>query len=99
MKEKNKVVAPILALLPLVLTLANCGPISPEVAARQCTDRARAAAAPQGEAMLGISSDGPIANARISISSDFISGRDPYEVYDSCVREKTGQGPIMPLVL
>lgn len=82
-----------------LLALGACGPMSPERAAEYCADRARAAAGPQAEAKIGVGSGGAISGATISISSDYLAGRDPQAVYDSCVREKTGQGPIMPLQL
>ena len=82
------------------LALTACGPVSPELAARQCEERARAALGPTGEVGLGITSDGDTsAGFEIGITSDYLQGRDPYEVYETCVRQKTGQGPIRPLDL
>ena len=86
----------ILALLPL----SACAPISPERAADLCEERARAAVSPLREVGVGFNTDrGVIANAEIEITSDFVQGRDPQVVYEQCVRQKTGQGPIRPLVL
>ena len=86
--------------LSLMTLLAACGSISPERAADICEERARAATGPTGFVGVGISSDGDTrAKASIGISSDYIQGRDPYIVYDECVRQKTGQGPIRPLDL
>lgn len=80
--------------------LAACGPVSPEVAARQCEEQARRAAGPTGEVGIGINSDGDVSTGvSIGISSDFLRGRDPYEVYEECVFRKTGQAPIRPLEL
>ena len=45
---------------------------------------------PDGDVSTGVS---------IGISSDFLRGRDPYEVYEECVFRKTGQAPIRPLEL
>ena len=82
------------------LILAGCGPVSPERAADMCAERARAATGPTGEVGVGITSDGDArGRIEIGITSDHIRGRDPYDVYDSCVRQKTGQGPIRPLEL
>ncbi|RVT82865.1 hypothetical protein DXV76_16170 [Rhodobacteraceae bacterium CCMM004] len=95
-----------LALLP---GLAACAPISPELAARQCEAVAREAAAqrqgptlrPTGKAELGVGSEGVISDVDVG----FVLGYrvspppDPYRVYDQCVRRKSGQGPIRPLVL
>lgn len=85
----------------LLLALAACGPVSPRLAADQCEQRARAAVGPTGEVYLGLASHtkGPAWGAEIGISSDFLAGRDPYEVYESCVRKLSGQGPIRPLDL
>ena len=88
------------AKLLLGLTLVSCGPVSPERAADMCEERARAATGPTGEVGIGITSDGDARGRfEIGITSDYIRGRDPYDVYDSCVRQKTGQGPIRPLEL
>ena len=84
------------------LALAACAPMSPEQAARQCEERARAAASPiSGSAAVGIGSSGIVTDVDIgiTISSDYIQGRDPYVVYDQCVRDLSGQGPVRPLVL
>ena len=88
--------APIFA----IMCLAACVPVSPEAAARQCEERARAAVGLTGEFSAGVTSTGPdIGDWEIGITSDALQGRDPFEVYESCVREKTGQGPIRPLDL
>lgn len=85
----------------LVLCLmAACGPMSPERAADLCEERARAATGPTGEIGVGINNKGEAKGSfEIGITSDYIRGRDPYIVYDECVRQKTGQGPIRPLEL
>ncbi|NNF24562.1 MAG: hypothetical protein HKN63_07135 [Rhodobacteraceae bacterium] len=88
-------------LLALAATgaLAACGPMSPERAGDICQERARAATGPTGELAIGTGTGGLKSKVEVGISSDFIQGRDPYEVYESCVRQKTGQGPIRPLNL
>jgi len=90
--------AAICALLA-ALPLAACGPVSPERAYEQCSERARLAASPRGSVGVGVGSGGPSASASVTISSDFITGRDPYLVYDNCFRNLTGAGPTRPLVL
>lgn len=82
-----------------VLALAACGPVSPERAAKMCEDRARAATGPTGEIGIGVGSEGASGSFEIGVTSDYILGRDPYILYEECVREKTGQGPIRPLEL
>ena len=87
-------------MISALIVLSACGPYPPERAADQCEERARAATGPTGSFGIGVNSErGGVVNGNITITSDFITGRDPYEVYESCVRAKTGQGPIRPLVL
>ncbi len=92
-----KQLAPVIAALTL---LAACGPVSPQRAADMCEDRANAAVGPTGEIGIGINNKGNTSGSfEIGVTSDFIQGRDPYQVYEDCVRQKTGQGPIRPLEL
>lgn len=81
------------------LFLTACGPVSPERAADMCEERARAATGPTGEIGIGVGSEGVGSRIEIGVTSDYIRGRDPYIVYEECVRQKTGQGPIRPLEL
>ena len=81
------------------LFLASCGPMSPEMAAQHCQDRARAADGPTGSVTIGVSNQGPVLGGEIGITDDYLRGRDPEEVYETCVRDKTGKGPIRPLDL
>jgi hypothetical protein len=83
----------------LVPILAACGPMSPERAADVCEDRARAAQGPTAEIGIGVGSGGTSGSVEVGVTSDYLRGRDPYVVYDECVRQKTGQGPIRPLDL
>jgi len=84
----------------LLMALASCGPVSPQKAADICEHRARAATGPTGAIGVGVSSGGKVGGAvEVGVTSDYIYGRDPYEVYDSCVRQMSGQGPIRPLNL
>ena len=79
---------------------AACGPVSPELAARQCEERARAADGPTGTVGVGFNDRGEtLTKLSITIGSDYVRGLDPHEVYESCVRRKTGQAPIRPLDL
>lgn len=80
--------------------LSACGPISPEAAADQCEERARRAQGPTGEARIGVNSnEGVVGGLEIGITSDFIAGRDPEQVYLNCVRQLTGQEPVRPVRL
>ena len=87
-------------LLSLLIALAACGPMSPERAADICEGRARAASGPTGYVSVGVGSGGKVhTDLELGVSSDFLKGADPRVVYETCVRQKTGQGPIRPLVL
>lgn len=83
-------------LFPLIL-LAGCGPMTLADAERDCFERARLAQQPRGTVVLGAGSNGAIAGLDVTISSDYLSGRDPSQVYDSCVMSKAGQPPSRPL--
>lgn len=81
----------------LLLALVACAPPTPERAAAICEERARKAAGPTGGITVGVNSeDGPFTEVEIGISSDYLAGRDPMEVYVSCVYDLTGAAPIRP---
>ncbi|MEF3048154.1 hypothetical protein [Pseudotabrizicola sp. L79] len=80
------------------LALLACGPIPVEQAERQCLERARLAQQPRGEIGVGVDSTGKArGNLEVTVTSDFIMGRDPSAVYDLCVQQKSGQAPTRPL--
>lgn len=80
-----------------VVAVAACTPISPERAADQCEERARAAQGPEIGLTMGVNNrTGAFGGASIGISSDAIMGRDPVAVYESCVMNLTGEPPIRP---
>ena len=84
---------PILALLAL-LPLIACGPVSREQAERDCLHTARLAQQPRGSVGIGVDSTGKVQpQFDVTVSSDYLSGRDPSQVYDSCVMRKSGQMP------
>ena len=86
-----------LPLFSLVL-LAACGPMTVADAERQCFERARLAQQPRGEVAIGVNSDGRVGGGlTLDISSDYIQGRDPAVVYETCVMSKTGEPPTRPL--
>lgn len=87
------------AALGALILLAACDPVpmDPVRAADLCEQRARAAQEPTGEVTLGYSTrEGAYSGAEIGLSSDFLQGRDPLVVYEECVYQRTGQGPIRP---
>jgi hypothetical protein len=79
------------------IALASCGPIPLERAEEECFQRARLAVQPRGTVEIGASTEGPHLGAEIEVSSDFIQGRDPSDVYNSCVFSRSGQPPSQPL--
>lgn len=85
-----------LAVLVLGL-LAACGPIPVEQAERACLDDARRAAGPTGEIGIGLTTEGARARGKVEISSDWLMGRDPSAVFDTCVVQRSGQMPGRPL--
>ncbi|MEZ5913321.1 MAG: hypothetical protein R3D84_14790 [Paracoccaceae bacterium] len=85
-----------LAVAVLLLLPAACGPVTVEQAERQCLERARLAEHPRGMVKIGTGRGGSRVGGSISISSDFIQGRDPSALYDSCVQSKSGQLPRRP---
>lgn len=83
----------LLAFLPLLA----CGPISREQAERECLHQARLAEHPRGSVGLGIDSTGKVTpTLDVTISSDFLQGRDPSQVYDNCVVKRSGEMPSRP---
>jgi hypothetical protein len=65
-------------------------------AERSCMEDARLAQAPRGEISIGVGSGGPHVGGKIDVSSDFILGRDPSEVFNRCVLRRSGQLPVTP---
>jgi hypothetical protein len=79
--------------------VAACAPVpvDPERVAQQCEERARAAQGPTGSVTIGANSrSGPSVGASVGVTGDFLAGRDPMQVYESCVFQRTGQAPIRP---
>ena len=88
-----------LSVLPALAACASV-PVTPEQAAEICEYRARDAQAPTTDVIVGAGSDtGLFGAVSIGLSSDFIAGRDPIEVYEQCVFERTGAAPVRPPVL
>ncbi len=84
-------------LLILPLLLAACGPMSVQQAERECFDRARLAEKPRGMVTLGGTSSGKaVGGLELSVSSDYVLGKDPSAVYETCVMSKSGQAPTRP---
>lgn len=89
------------ALLLLGSGIAACAPITVAQAERICLEDARAATGPQSRVGLGIGTDGDdvgvVAGVSMTISSDYIAGRDPAVAFHDCVVRRSGQVPTRPL--
>lgn len=80
-----------------LLALTACGAplLSPEQAALVCEERAREAQAPTGSVTVGTNSrTGGFGGIAIGVTSDYLMGRDPLQVYEDCVMSRSGQAPI-----
>lgn len=88
----------LLALLAVPALLAACGPMSLHAAEERCFETARQARFPTGEAGIGVGSGGRRGgHLEVNISSDWLLGKDPSAVYETCVMSKSGQAPSRPL--
>nr|WP_252734475.1 hypothetical protein [Octadecabacter sp. B2R22] len=88
--------------MAVFLPVAACAaaPATPERAAEICEEKARAAQGPTGSVSVGANSNtGPYSDVQISLTSDYLAGRDPNDVYAECIYDQTGAAPIRPLVL
>ncbi|MDQ7776521.1 hypothetical protein [Paracoccus aminovorans] len=82
----------------LLLGLAACAPIPVEQAERACLADARDATGPRTEMGIGVGSHGVRGGfVQIGVSSDYIMGRDPSQVFQECVQRRSGQVPTRPL--
>ncbi|MCU0817209.1 MAG: hypothetical protein MUF74_12320 [Cypionkella sp.] len=88
----------VLIALALPVLLVACGPVPLPQAERECLQRALLAQQPRGKVGLGIDSTGRTRGQfEMTVTSDFVMGRDPSAVYDICVQQKSGQVPSRPL--
>lgn len=77
--------------------LAACGPVPRADAERDCISTARMAQHPRGEVGIGYGSGGRgRAYLDLGVSSNYVLGRDPDQVYASCVYQRSGQMPSRP---
>ncbi|MFZ1467727.1 MAG: hypothetical protein WAT09_01995 [Paracoccaceae bacterium] len=83
---------------PLIGLLAACGPMTVQQAERECYDRARLAQQPRGMVTVGGTSAGKATGGiSLQVSSDYVLGRDPSAIYETCVMSKSGEAPRRPL--
>ncbi len=84
--------------LTALAMLAACGPVPVAQAEQECLASARLAHAPGGSIWVGINSEGQTGGGiELTITSDYLTGRDPSEVFNSCVMRRSGQFPSRPL--
>ncbi|MDO5529252.1 MAG: hypothetical protein Q4F71_07600 [Paracoccus sp. (in: a-proteobacteria)] len=93
-------IAPAAALLGAAV-LAGCGPLSVADAETVCLRDAELAARPRGEAHIGVGLGSGAtttrAGVKLEVSSDYIMGRDPADVFARCVQRRSGEMPTRPL--
>ena len=83
-----------------LLLLAACGPETLAQAERNCLEQARLAERPRGTLELGVGSGGRRHGMLdVEITSDFLLGRDPADVWQSCVVQRSGQLPTRPYTM
>jgi hypothetical protein len=77
--------------------LVACGPVPLADAERECISSAQMTQHPRGSVGIGYGSGGRgAAYLDLGISSNYILGRDPDQVYASCVHRRSGQMPSRP---
>lgn len=88
---------PAYALILGIAGLSACGPVTRVQAERECYEQARLAERPRGVVALGAGSGGHTwGGAGITISSDYLLGRDPEKVWQNCVHRRSGELPSRP---
>lgn len=88
--------------LPLLAILAGCGTVPVADAEASCLRDAELALRPRGEARIGLGTDSngnlrPVGRLDVEISSGYLAGRDPSDVYNRCVLRRSGQMPTRAL--
>lgn len=87
-----------LLILVAVAPLAACALMPVDQAERLCVEQANQALRPRGKVAMGVGSGGrPVGALDVTISSDFLLGRDPAQVFDSCVKARSGKFPTRSL--
>ena len=77
--------------------MTGCGPVPVDLAERQCIEPAQLAQHPRGSVGFVADNHGNFGTSlSIGISSDYIQGRDPDQVYAACVQSKSGINPSRP---
>jgi hypothetical protein len=93
-----------LVLVPLLAVLTACGPVSVDQAEQSCLRDAQHASGPRGNVKMGMTSGNGGTSLRtrgeieLDISTASLNGRDPSDVYNSCVMRRSGQAPTRALI-
>jgi hypothetical protein len=79
-------------------------PVSVEEGMAECTYRARSAIKPDVRVGVGVGTGGyhgggVFGGIGIEMSGDYLKGRSPNEVYETCVVDRSGEKPTQPLKL
>ena len=86
-----------LMILGLFVGCAACGPVPLALAEQQCIEPAQLAQQPRGSFGIVADNHGNVGTSlSIGISSDYVQGRDPDQVYAECVQGKSGFAPSRP---
>lgn len=87
---------------PLLAALAGCGPVPVEQAERSCLRDAEMAQRPRGSVTVGVGAGsggmrGSFGRVELDVSGDYLMGRDPSDVFDRCVVNRSGRMPTRSL--
>lgn len=86
-----------MGVLPLIVVVAACGPVPVDQAERTCLRDAELAERPRGSVAMGVGSGSggtrSYGSVELEISSDYLRGRDPSDVFNRCVLRRSGQMP------
>ena len=84
-------------LFAVAVLCSGCGPVPLPMAEQQCIEPAQLAQRPRGSFGIVADNRGNVgANLTVGISSDYVQGRDPDQVYATCVQNKSGLRPSLP---
>ena len=95
----------VLASVSALSACAGPKPVSVEEAMAECTYRARSAIKPDVRVGVGVGTGGGyygggvFGGIGIELSGDYLKGRSPNEVYETCVVDRSGEKPTQPLKL
>lgn len=92
----------VLASVTGLTACADPQPVSVEQAMAECSYRARSAVKPDVRVGIGVGTGTRTrvhGGIGIGLSADYLKGRDPAEVYETCVVAKSGEKPTEPLRL